>query len=304
MLKPQFMESDDLEKLSLEDTRSLVVELQRQLKVLHHHNVIYQSVLDALPQAVFWKDRESVYYGSNRTFAEHAGVASPAELVGKTDYDMAWKREEADAYRVDDKQVVTSGQAKYHIIETQRKASGEDIWLETNKAPLRDPDGNILGMVGTYEDITERRQADAEKNAQLEQLIKAQAATLAEISTPLIPLAAGLLVMPLVGSIDGERAERIVETLLDGVSRLSAHTIILDVTGVQTVDTNVANTVLRATQAVRLLGAGVWLTGIRAEVAQTLVRLGVELGRLVVHSTLQSAIAYALKAERSASGRE
>jgi rsbT co-antagonist protein RsbR len=299
MPKQNYTESD-LEKLSLEEARKLAVELQREVKALQHQNMLYQAVLDALPQAVFWKDPDLVYYGSNRIFAEHTGFTSPNMLAGKTDYDLSWKPEETEAYRADDKQVIVSGQPKYHIIEPLRKASGEEIWLETNKAPLRDPAGHIRGVVGTYEDVTTRRHAEDEQKLKMEQLIRAQAATLAEISTPLIPVAAGLLVMPLVGSIDGNRAEQIVETLLDGVSRLGAKTVILDVTGVKMVDTNVANTMIRATQAVRLLGASIWLTGIRAEVAQTLVRLGVDLGQLVVRSTLQNAIAYALKSEKAA----
>ncbi len=103
------------------------------------------------------------------------------------------------------------------------------------------------------------------------------------------------MVMPLIGKIDSRRAQQVIETLLSGLTKSRARMAIVDITGVQVVDTYVANTLLRAAQAVRLLGAQVVLTGIRSEVAQTLVGLGVDLGKIITSSNLQVAIAHALK---------
>lgn len=119
-------------------------------------------------------------------------------------------------------------------------------------------------------------------------------ALLLELSTPLIPIAAGVLVMPLVGTIDSTRAQLIMEQLLTGVSQHRANVVILDVTGVRMVDTQVANAFLQAAQAVRLLGARVMLTGIQPQIAQTLVHLGVNLSAIETRSTLQDAIHAAL----------
>jgi rsbT co-antagonist protein RsbR len=102
------------------------------------------------------------------------------------------------------------------------------------------------------------------------------------------------MVMPLIGAIDSNRAQQVIETLLAGVASSGATSAILDITGVQIVDTQVANALLRAAQAVKLLGARVVLMGIRPEIAQTLVGLGLDLSGIVTRATLQSGIAFAL----------
>jgi rsbT co-antagonist protein RsbR len=99
--------------------------------------------------------------------------------------------------------------------------------------------------------------------------------------------------MPLIGSVDSRRAQQVIETLLEGIAGSSARVAILDITGVPVVDTQVANALIRAAQAVKLLGAQVVLTGIRPEVAQTPVGLGTDLSGVVTRSSLQSGIAYA-----------
>ena len=116
-------------------------------------------VLDAIPQAVFWKDREGRYLGCNRVFAREAGVDSPEAIVGKTDFDLPWPREEAEAYRSDDLEVLTTNQPKQHIVEPLQHADGSRVWIDTSKAPLRDEDGRPVGVLGVYDDITERKLA-------------------------------------------------------------------------------------------------------------------------------------------------
>ena len=134
-----------------------------------------------------------------------------------------------------------------------------------------------------------------EERAQLqEQIIQMQAATLAELSTPLIPFSDHILIMPLIGSLDSQRAQRVIEALLEGTAAHQSRVIILDITGVAIVDTSVANALIQAARAVRLLGAEVVLTGIRPEIAQTLVNLGIDLSGIVTRSTLQSGVAYAM----------
>ncbi|HYF65382.1 MAG TPA: substrate-binding domain-containing protein [Herpetosiphonaceae bacterium] len=127
-----------------------------------------------------------------------------------------------------------------------------------------------------------------------EEIIRAQKEALRELSTPLIPISDSVTIMPLIGTIDTSRAQQIIETLLHGVSSQRTRTAILDITGVLLVDTQVANVLIQAAQAARLLGAEVVLTGIRPEVSQTLVGLGVNLGGIVTRGTLQSGIAYAM----------
>jgi rsbT co-antagonist protein RsbR len=117
---------------------------------------------------------------------------------------------------------------------------------------------------------------------------------LRELSTPLIPISDAVVVMPLIGAIDSRRAQQVMETLLQGLAQRQAETAILDITGVPVVDTQVANALIAAAQAVKLLGATVVLTGIRPEVAQTLVGLGIDLRGIITRASLQSGITYAL----------
>ncbi|WP_438008434.1 response regulator [Sorangium sp. So ce321] len=139
------------------------------------------------------------------------------------------------------------------------------------------------------------RQALEEARAALQaQVIAAQAARLAELSTPIIPIDDQILIMPLIGAIDEERAQGLVDAATLGVSARRAAVMILDITGVPQVDARVAETLARAARAVRLLGARVVITGIRPDVARELVALGAEMEGVVTQSTLQGGIAYAM----------
>ncbi|WP_051463622.1 PAS domain S-box protein [Leptolyngbya sp. PCC 6406] len=126
-----------------------------------------QTILDTVPLSVFWKDRTSKYLGANQRFLQDADLSSVSELVGKTDLDLPWGATEAEAYRADDRAVIDSGEAKLGIVETLHQKDGAEIWLETNKLPLRNLAGDVIGILGTYQDITERRNADIALQRQL-----------------------------------------------------------------------------------------------------------------------------------------
>ena len=146
-------------------------------------------------------------------------------------------------------------------------------------------------------DISAQRQAESVlcQNIVQQEKLRAQAERLAEMSTPLIPIRHDVMAMPLIGSVDAGRAQQALETMLEGMSRSRAHTAIVDITGVSAVDSSVASSLVRLAQAVRLQGAQVVLTGIRAEVAQTLVALGADLSCIVIKGTLQDGISYAFR---------
>ncbi len=128
---------------------------------LNESKKMLELVMDSIPQFIFWKDRNSVYLGCNENFAHVAGLKSAIEIVGKTDYDLAWKKEEADFFVECDRRVINSGIAEYHIIEPQLQADGKRAWLDTNKVPIFNESGLVIGVLGTYEDITERKQTEA-----------------------------------------------------------------------------------------------------------------------------------------------
>ncbi|VAX15599.1 diguanylate cyclase/phosphodiesterase (GGDEF & EAL domains) with PAS/PAC sensor(s), partial [hydrothermal vent metagenome] len=130
---------------------------------LRESREMLQMVMDNIPQYIFWKDFNSVYKGCNKNFAKAAGAGAPEEIIGKSDFDMPWKKEEIDSYRECDRRVMDTNAPEYHIVETQRRADGKNLWVNTNKVPLHDPDGKVIGILGTYEDITGQKQVEEER---------------------------------------------------------------------------------------------------------------------------------------------
>ena len=128
-------------------------------------------MIDTVPLPLFWKDRSSVFLGCNQQFVRILGAPSSKEVVGKTDFDLLPTEEEASAFQADDRGVMESGQAKLGIEEMLTFANGEQRWLETHKAPLRDWSGNVIGMVGTFQDVTDRKQAELELQKNTERLV-------------------------------------------------------------------------------------------------------------------------------------
>jgi rsbT co-antagonist protein RsbR len=133
-----------------------------------------------------------------------------------------------------------------------------------------------------------------ERLAEREQALEIQSRLIQELSAPIVPIHEGILVLPLVGAIDSRRASQIMESALEQIVAYQADVLILDITGVPVVDTGVANYILQMARAVTLLGSRVVLVGIGAEIAQTIVQLGVELRDMTTLANLQAGIAYAL----------
>lgn len=192
-------------------------------------------------------------------------------------------------------------------------AKGEDILCFRNRYRRKDGSYRLLEWRGCFvpdreliyalaRDVTETERAEAERR-HAERTIRQQAAALLELSTPLIPITDEVLVMPLIGVVDSRRAAQVLDTLLQGIADRQARAAILDITGVAVVDTKVADALIRTARAVELLGAEVVLTGIRPDVAQTLVALGADLGGLVTRGTLQAGIRYALRRQAAGAAR-
>lgn len=136
-----------------------ITERKQTEEALRESQRMLQLVLDSIPVRVFWKDRDCVYLGCNQHFASDAGLESPGQIIGKTDFELGW-RKQAERYRSDDRQVMQSGEPKLNYEEPQSRPDTPPLWLQTSKIPLRDLDGNIFGVMGVYEDITERKQAE------------------------------------------------------------------------------------------------------------------------------------------------
>ncbi|MDI1450981.1 PAS domain-containing protein [Polyangium sp. 6x1] len=147
-------------------------------------------------------------------------------------------------------------------------------------------------------DVTATLAVEEERRALAEQVIAAQNETLRALSTPLVPIARHVVAVPLVGSVNAERAERLLEVLLDGVAQRGASVVLLDVTGVPHVDHDAADAITRAARAVGLLGAELVLTGVGRDVAKTLIELGSDLRGIVTLGSLEQGIAYGIGKRR------
>ena len=132
-----------------------------QETALRESQQIIVAILNAVPARIFWKDKNLVYLGCNTSFARDAGFARPEDVVGKDDYQMGW-RDQAELYRAADRQVIESGRSKLLIDEPQTTPDGKTITLLTSKVPLRNPDGEVFGVLGTYMDVTERARLEEE----------------------------------------------------------------------------------------------------------------------------------------------
>lgn len=162
-------------RLAQKRNEALQSELEQRVDMrtqeLFQSRQMLQLVLDSVPQGVFWKACDLSYLGGNRHFLKDSGLASQQELIGKSDEQLSWSGS-AELYHADDRQVIESGAAKIGYEESIVRADGEIGWLHTSKLPLKNPDGSVCGILGVYEDVTERKQVEADlkrSNTELEQ---------------------------------------------------------------------------------------------------------------------------------------
>lgn len=245
------------------------------------------ALVNGAPCLMFVKDVAFRYRFVNRRFAEY-GPHSVDTVVGLTDHDITPK-EVADALRVAEVQVMATD-APLEYEEEVPTPVGVRHFL-TVKFPVHDESGALVGLAGMVTDVTERKRREAER----ERLIAHQSDELRELSTPLLPIADGVLAMPLIGAIGPARAEEIVRTLIRGISEQEARFALIDITGVHTIDAEVAAMLVNTASAARLLGAEVVLTGVKPGIALALVDLGVVLAGVTTMGTLASGISYALR---------
>lgn len=253
------------------------------------------EILENTPDVIGMADAQGQVVYMNKAGRRLRGLSSDAELTGMqiADFHPAWA-----AKIIYDEAIPTADRRGYWSGDVAMvNARGEEIPVSQVLLAHHDADGNLVYITGIMRDISERQKAERalrEREIQ-EQVIEAQRAALRELSTPLLPISSDVVVMPIIGTVDSARAQQIMDTLLEGVGEHHASLAILDITGVKVMDTQVAGALLHAAHAVRLLGAQVVLSGIRPEIAQTLVHIGVDMRDIVTRGTLQQAIAFALE---------
>lgn len=206
------------------------------------------------------------------------------QLRGKSSLDPDWNivREDGSPFPGEERPVMqavrTGAPVRDVMLGIFRPRRGDRVWLLVSATPQLRDDGSLVQVVATFTDVTERRRIEARA--------RAQAQRIAELSTPLIPLEAKIVLMPLLGALDQARAQQMLEVLLTGVRERGARAVILDVSGVPTIDADAAEALRRCAGGLRLLGARCIVTGIRPAVADELVQLGIVL-QAEIHATLE-----------------
>ena len=308
--------------LLLQRVRERSAELARQQYIL-------DTFMENVPDSIYFKDMESRFTRLNKALALRIKIDDPAEAVGKSDYDF-FPEEQARPKYEQEQEIIHTGQPILGLEEPD----GVGNWTLTTKMPLRDENGEIIGTFGISRDITEMKEAQAalerayaeverqvaERTAELEreieereraqgenlrlqqEVIEAQQRSIQELSTPIIPVLEGVIVMPLIGSIDTMRARDVTRKLLAGIREHQAQVVILDITGVPIVDSGVAAYLNRTVQAARLKGARTIVTGISEAVAETVVDLGIDWSGIETLRDLRTGLQVALKT-RAASAR-
>lgn len=174
------------------------------------------------------------------------------------------------------------------------RKDGTRFWANVVLSPIRDDQGELTGYVKVARDLTERREQD--------RLVRQQRDEILELSTPVIQVWDRVLILPLIGTLDSGRAARLTESLLHRIAADQAEVVILDISGVPSIDTGVAQHLLETVAAARLMGTVSILSGVRPDTAQSIVHLGIELGSLRSRTSLKDALQLALGLVEARSG--
>jgi len=291
------LHSETLESVQKERDafRQRVAELEQRLQekkqaetALRQSETRYRAFLRAIPDLMFRVNEEGFFLDLAASRTDDL-LAAPENIVGKhvsevLPPDLAQKTMEHGLKALQTGEVV--------VLDYQVPIQNELRDFEARYAAIGADEFLIISR-----DVTERKRIEESlRQSQIQaETIRAQEASLAALSTPLLQISELILLLPLIGGVDTQRAQRIQERLLNALGQRKARIVILDITALAGVDEQVANLLVAMSQAVRLLGAQVILTGIQPKVAQTLVQQGVDLSNILTYSTLQMGIAYAVR---------
>jgi len=151
-----FRKNREMEQAFIEMQRQTEENLEKERK-LRESELWLQTIIDNLPKAVFWKEKTNLsYLGANKIFSNIAGFNSKT-IIGKTDFDCPWKRQESEMFRLDDREVLETKVSKVDIEEKQTDANGDTKWMSTTKVPILDYEGESVAVLCMFEDITKRK---------------------------------------------------------------------------------------------------------------------------------------------------
>ncbi len=257
----------------------------------------FTTLLENLQVGVVVQGARSEMLLYNQTALDMLGLTAE-QIAGRDSFDPRWAviHEDGTPFPGDQHPSVvclrTGEPVRDVTMGVFHPGSGARVWLLVSASPEFDASGVAIRVICTFTDITAQKQAQA--------LVQEQKELLERLSSPILPIAAGVVVLPLIGQFDAARATGVLELVLTGVTTHRARVVILDVTGVSSAHAQFAASLLQITRAVRLIGARLVITGMTPPIAETIAGLGVDLDGLVTRGTLQDGVAFALAHGRQA----
>ncbi len=139
--------------------RDVTEDYRQRMEIDESHRML-MLILNTIPQHVYWKDHELRYLGCNNAFARDVGLQNSSKLIGKTDFALPFPEEESEYQREKELGILNTGKPEYRNEEVRRQVFGKKMWVEASRVPMRDGEGDIIGIMGTYLDITGRKKAE------------------------------------------------------------------------------------------------------------------------------------------------
>ena len=251
------------------------------------------EIINAIPSGIFVTDLENNVLVINKAAAEMIGRRQ-CDCFDRKCYDLfntpMCKTEACTCRRAKETKAVDSGQ-------TVLRVGDKEIPIEYASRPLKNIRGEVIGCVEHFIDISERLEKEKIILEQQQALIKKREEDIShlqdeilELSTPVIEVWDGIIALPLIGTLDSHRARIATERLLEAIEKTRAPFVIIDITGVPTVDAEVANHILQTVDAARLMGSEAILTGMSPVIARTIAQLGVNMGDITVRGRMTDAL--------------
>lgn len=248
--------------------------------------VTYRLMIDSMADTeVILLDKEGKIRSWNRG-AEVLKGYSAEEVIGKP-ITIFYPQQDIDSGLATRELDTALRTGRFEFEGWRLKKGGDKFWASVTLSAVMDDNGKHMGYVKVARDLTER--------VEREKLVQKQRDEIMELSTPVIQVWDKVLALPIIGTLDSERAARLTENLLEKIAADEAEYVILDISGVPTMDSQVSRNLLKTVQGARLMGAEAIISGVRPETAQAMVHLGIEIGNLRSRSTLRDALQVAIR---------
>lgn len=218
--------------------------------------------------------------------AERLKGYKAAEIIGRH-FSVFYTREDLESGKCERELEIAAREGRFEDEGWRVRRDGSRFWASVVITALRDDKGNLKGFGKISRDMTERKQAD--------ERLRQQNKDVMEMATvPVVQVWEGILMVPLIGTLDSARTQQLMERLLHRMTESGSQVALVDITGVPTIDTQTAQHLIETIKAVRYIGAEVVLTGVRPVIAQTLVHLGIDLSSAITRASLAAGLRVAL----------